>query len=172
MSKVLIKNGYVVTVDGARRVWPKGFVTVDGTRIGAVGHSDGADTVLDLGYTAGRSDPRVRAVVALSPDAVVAAGSSVGAATPLLLEHGDADDVVPYRESVSVFANVRSRRWFLTLLGAGHLQPVTEPTGWTPVLDATVVAFLDRFVAGRGADDGAITGPASASSVARIETAG
>jgi fermentation-respiration switch protein FrsA (DUF1100 family) len=114
----------------------------------------------------------VRAVVALSPDAVVAAGSGVGASTPLLLEHGDADAVVPYTESTSVFAAVPARRYFLTLLGGGHLEPVTQPTTWTPVLDATIVAFLDRHVAGRDVAEDAITAPGSASSVARIEVAG
>ena len=145
---------------------------IDGTRIGAVGHSDGADTVLDLGYTVGRSDPRARAIVALSPDAVVTAGSGVGSTTPLLVEHGDADDVVPYRESVSVFQAVPARRYFLTLLGAGHLDPVAQATSWTPVLDATVIAFLDRYVAGRSGDDGSVTAPATSSAVARIESAG
>jgi 5-methylthioadenosine/S-adenosylhomocysteine deaminase len=40
VSRVLIKNGYVVTVDDGRRVWPKGFVATDGARIGAVGAMD------------------------------------------------------------------------------------------------------------------------------------
>jgi hypothetical protein len=35
MSKVLISNGYVVTVDGARRVLPGGYVAIDGARISA-----------------------------------------------------------------------------------------------------------------------------------------
>ena len=145
---------------------------VDGSRVGAVGHSDGADTVLDLGYHASRSDPRVRAVVALSPDAVVAAGTGTGTTTPLLLEHGDADTVVPYTESVSVFAAVPARRYLLTLVGAGHLEPVTGTTAWTPVLDATVLAFLDRHLAGLGGGDEAITAPGTGSSAARIEVAG
>ncbi len=145
---------------------------IDPGRIGAVGHSDGADTVLELGYHPMRADGRVRAVVALSPDAVVAAAGQVGGATPLLLEHGDADSVVPFSESVSVFAAVAARRYLLVLLGAGHLEPVTADTTWTPVLDATVTAFLDRYVAGRNVDDEAITQPALSSSVARVEVAG
>jgi 5-methylthioadenosine/S-adenosylhomocysteine deaminase len=53
VSKVLIKNGYVVTVDGSRRVWPKGFVTTDGAKIAALGPMDacpsdqGFDDVID-----------------------------------------------------------------------------------------------------------------------------
>jgi 5-methylthioadenosine/S-adenosylhomocysteine deaminase len=53
VSRVLIKNGYVVTVDGGRRVWPKGFVTTDGAKIAALGPMDacpgdqGFDDVID-----------------------------------------------------------------------------------------------------------------------------
>jgi fermentation-respiration switch protein FrsA (DUF1100 family) len=111
-------------------------------------------------------------VVALAPDAVVAAGSAVGASTPLLVAHGDADSIVPYAESRSVFAAVPSRRYLLTLIGGGHLDPVTITTPWTSVLDATTIAFLDRHVAGRDGAEEAITGPASASAVTRIEVAG
>ena len=39
MSRILIANGHVVTVDGARHVYPGGYVTVDGSRISAVGPS-------------------------------------------------------------------------------------------------------------------------------------
>jgi 5-methylthioadenosine/S-adenosylhomocysteine deaminase len=37
VSRILINNGYVVTVDAERRVHPGGFVAVDGARIAAVG---------------------------------------------------------------------------------------------------------------------------------------
>jgi 5-methylthioadenosine/S-adenosylhomocysteine deaminase len=53
MSRVLIANGYIVTVDAARNVYPGGFVAVDGDKISAVGPSgqtpkpDGFDEVID-----------------------------------------------------------------------------------------------------------------------------
>lgn len=37
MSRKLIVNGYVVTVDAARNVYPGGYVAIDGARIAAVG---------------------------------------------------------------------------------------------------------------------------------------
>ena len=37
MARTLIRNGYVVTVDGSRAVHPGGFVAIDGGRISAVG---------------------------------------------------------------------------------------------------------------------------------------
>jgi 5-methylthioadenosine/S-adenosylhomocysteine deaminase len=53
MSKILIKNGFVVTVDARRQVFPGGFVTTDGTRIAAAGPAervpapDGFDETID-----------------------------------------------------------------------------------------------------------------------------
>jgi len=54
MSRTLIKNGFVVTVDGSRAVHPGGFVATDGTRITGVGPSSkipdakGFDEVVDV----------------------------------------------------------------------------------------------------------------------------
>src|SRR5215471_2106653 len=39
MGRVLIKNGYVITVDPQRRVYPDGFVLINGNKIEAVGDS-------------------------------------------------------------------------------------------------------------------------------------
>ncbi|MEW6450511.1 MAG: amidohydrolase family protein [Pseudomonadota bacterium] len=53
MNRTLIKNGYVVTVDGARRIYDSGYVAIDGAKISAVGPSSatpdtgGFDTVID-----------------------------------------------------------------------------------------------------------------------------
>lgn len=53
MRRVLIANGYVVTVDGGRNVFPGGYVAIDGAKISAVGSAaqapkpDGFDEVID-----------------------------------------------------------------------------------------------------------------------------
>jgi len=53
MSRTLVKNGYVVTVDAQRNVHPGGYVAIDGARINAVGPgsetpaADKFDEVLD-----------------------------------------------------------------------------------------------------------------------------
>jgi len=53
MSRKLIANGYVVTVDPSRSVFPGGYVTIDGARISAVGPStqaparDSFDEIID-----------------------------------------------------------------------------------------------------------------------------
>ena len=53
MGSKLLTNGYVVTVDGERAVYPNGFVHVEGERISAVGPmsdlgSRTADETIDL----------------------------------------------------------------------------------------------------------------------------
>src|SRR5690348_13498519 len=54
MPRTLLKNGYVVTVDGTRAVHPGGFVAIDDARISAVGpfgttpEVSGFDDVIDL----------------------------------------------------------------------------------------------------------------------------
>ena len=40
MSRVLIKGGYVVTVDRQRSVYPSGFVLINGSKIEGVGSAD------------------------------------------------------------------------------------------------------------------------------------
>ena len=53
MARTLVKNGYVVTVDPRRSVFPGGFVAIDGALISAVGPSertpaaDGFDAIID-----------------------------------------------------------------------------------------------------------------------------
>jgi len=55
MPRILINNGYVVTVDSARNVYPGGYVAIDGATIKAVGPSGKAppagqfDEVIDAG---------------------------------------------------------------------------------------------------------------------------
>lgn len=145
---------------------------IDPARIGMVGHSDGADVALDVGYVVGRADPRVRAVVALSPDAIPPPGAGTGGGTPLLIVHGDRDTIAPFAEGQRVLQQVGAHRFLVRLLGGGHLEPVQGAAPWAPVLDATAVAFLDRYVAGRTSADSAILAAGEVPGVATIQVAG
>jgi predicted esterase len=143
---------------------------IDKSAIAAVGHSDGADVALMTGYQSGRSDPRIGAVVAMSPDAMD--GSVASGGPPLLLEHGDADTIVPYSNSQTVFSQVSAPRWFLTLVGADHLPPVQGAAPWSAVLDGAVADFLDGTIAHRGVDvPAALSRDASDSSIATLKEA-
>jgi dienelactone hydrolase len=145
--------------------------TIDGSRVGAVGHSDGADTVLDLGYYPGRTDARVKAVAALSPDAMSGPGGSVGSA-PLLITHGDHDSIVPFANATTVFSQVHAHRFLLTLIGGDHLPPVQGAAPWAAVLDEAVLDLLDHDVAGATGSDQALLEEADVPGVASLQQAG
>ncbi|MBS1849006.1 MAG: hypothetical protein JST73_12090 [Actinobacteria bacterium] len=109
-----------------------------------VGHSDGADVALLDGFGSGHVDQRLRAVVSIAPDAMT--GGVVSSGIPLLLAQGDADTVVPYSNSRTVFGQVTGPRALMTMLGADHLPPVAGGTKWTPILDSAVATFLHHTV--------------------------
>ena len=121
---------------------------IDGSAIAVVGHSDGADVALMVGYQTGKIDSRVHAIVSDAPDPMT--GGIASSTWPLLLIQGNADSVVPYSSSQTVFEQVLAPSYYLTLLGADHLPPIVGGTPWTPVLDAAVADFLDATIAGRG----------------------
>jgi len=134
--------------------------------VAVVGHSDGADVALLVGYAPGTVDGRVGAVVADAPDPMAAPPPP--SAVPLLLVQGTEDSVVPYAASATVFAQVAAPTAYLTLVGADHLPPIAGGTPWTPVLDDAVARWLDATVAHRGPAPGPTTVPAPDPSVATV----
>jgi alpha-beta hydrolase superfamily lysophospholipase len=122
----------------AGRVGP--VPAVDGGRVAVVGHSLGAITVLGLTQNSCCHDDRIKAAVAISGTQ----GQWDGAwyqppTTPLLLIHGDHDDVVPYSGSTEVFAAARSPVGLVSLLGGPH---TLYGPPWLDVVAATTIDFL------------------------------
>lgn len=127
---------------------------VDPTRVGVAGHSDGATIAAHIAFDPAEHDSRVRAVVALVSDPLDNLGPLSG--PPLFLEQGDSDTISPQSNGDSFYEQVTSSKWYLLLHGAGHSPPITERTQWTPIVDQSTIAFLDRYLAGRTADDAAL----------------
>ena len=120
---------------------------VDRTKVGVLGHSDGADVALELGYDPTLRDDRIGSVIAVAPDPIV--GPVISGGPPLLLIHGSADEVVDPGSSLKVFDAVSAQRWSLTILGADHASAIVGPSPWTSTLDAAVAAFLVPLTDGR-----------------------
>ena len=140
---------------------------VDADRVALAGKSFGAITVLEAGYNPADRVANVSAVMALT-------GMALGGArfeaidTPLLLEHGDEDALVPLSASQHVYERARSPKFFVTLFGADHLSAFHG--GASPaevVVERTTIDFLDRYVLGEAAalgrlqHDGDVPGVAS-----------
>ena len=123
---------------------------IDATRVGVAGHSDGGETALAL---AGDASLRLRAAIALSvqPLASGAAGNPA-----LLVGQGDHDSTNPPPYGQAVYQQAARPRFFLDLLGAGHLPPFSGASPWQSVVDRTTLDFLDHYLAGRTASIAAL----------------
>lgn len=143
---------------------------IDVSQVAVVGHSDGADVALEVGYELGTADHRVQALVAVAPDPVTT--PLTPSTAPLLLVQGTADSVVPYASSQAVFDQLPGPTYYVSLLGADHLPPIAGGTPWTPVLDTAVAEFLDATVAHRGPGVAALVGELGASPLVRLATRG
>lgn len=127
---------------------------LDTSRIGVVGHSLGAVTVLGAAYNSCCADRRIRAAVSI--DGVeIPFGTGrffTGPRIPLLLLHGDADQTVPYVSSQHLFGDAPTPKFFVTLHGAPHTafrqaNDATSPAPpWEPVIVASVLDFLNRYL--------------------------
>jgi dienelactone hydrolase len=122
---------------------------VDPARIAVVGHSDGAETALLVGYGANERDPRVDAVVAdaANPLDIQPPTAKILGSAPLLVVLGDEDRSVPIQEGLRLTDQVRVPGWLLVLHGADHLSPIAGPSPWTPVFDRTTGDFLTGALA-------------------------
>lgn len=152
-------------VIGALERGPTGR-TIDGHRIAVVGHSDGADVALMIGYGLTTADARIGAVVADAPDPV--STPVVSSSTPLLLVQGTADSVVPYTASQAVFGQVQAPTYYLSLVAADHLPPIEGGTPWTPTLDSAVAEFLDATIGGRE-PEGSLAGELGSLPLTRLQ---
>jgi dienelactone hydrolase len=122
---------------------------IDPSRVALVGHSDGGEAVLGEAYDPGIADPRVGPVVAMSASGVLSAGKvPVTPKHDLLVVEGTADTINPPAQATALFQVAPSPKAYLQLLGAGHLPPMVDPNQWRPVVEATIVDWLDAWLGG------------------------
>jgi dienelactone hydrolase len=122
---------------------------IDPRRIAVAGHSDGAITALAVAYDVHYRDSRVRAAVILS-------GAELGdgafrfsrGSPPLLAAQGTADQTNLPRNTRQIYLAARDPKFLLQLLGAGHLPPYSYAQPWLGIVEATTIAFLDRYLRG------------------------
>ncbi len=145
---------------------------IDSRQVAVTGQSDGGDTALAAAYDPSVRDQRIGAAMILSgaEDPFAAPFAMPPHGPALLAVQGTADTINPPGDTYSFYRQAGRPKFLLTLLGAGHLPPYTEPG---PQLDAvvrTTLAFLDwRFrhrparlrtllAAGSGGRDTSLTG--------------
>ncbi|MCB1248581.1 MAG: hypothetical protein KDB36_04210 [Acidimicrobiales bacterium] len=125
---------------------------LDPEAIGVFGQSTGGDVALALTHDCCR-DARVRAVAALAGTQYLRPGVPnfpidgyfASPSLPMLLIHGDADEITPYGDSSMAFDQAAAPKFRATMLGADHLGP-SGAAGPSASFDASV-ALLEAFFA-------------------------
>ena len=101
------------------------------TKVGVIGHSDGAVTAAGVAFNDAAADPRIGAAVTLSGAEAFFPGSwFTGSPTDepaaLLAVHGTADETNPFAASQTLFDDATGPKWLVAVTGGAHLEPFTS----------------------------------------------
>jgi pimeloyl-ACP methyl ester carboxylesterase len=122
---------------------PRAIAAADPNEIVVAGHSLGAMTAMAEGFNSCCVDRRVDAVVAIAgqlarfPGGLYSTGN-----VPVLLVHGEADDVVPYAGSGEALQQVGTSAYLLTVDGGDHGGYLDRDDDAYPAVRDAILAFL------------------------------
>jgi predicted dienelactone hydrolase len=117
------------------------------TRVAVTGHSDGAEGALAV---AQEGDPQIVAAIVMSGQPVTPRQNPN---PPLLVIQGDSDTINPPENGDDTYAQADRPKFYLSLIGGGHLPPYQAGSPWEPVIAATTIDFLNEYLAGRLTND-------------------
>lgn len=123
------------------------FEQIDADRIGMAGLSMGAVTSYATIYNDCCRDERIKAAVLMASFVVVAPETNdFSRSMPILLLHGELDQVASIDDAREVYAQLAGAKWFVTLLGADHSEafepvPADAVSKWDTVVDSSTTDF-------------------------------
>jgi dienelactone hydrolase len=116
---------------------------VDPEAVGVVGHSLGGATTWAVSFDTATRDERIDSTVIFAgfPWEMPGGGLDLDSGLPLLVMHGDADDV-PIGPSRDAYEQAAAPKWFVTLHGATHRPAfVDDPSPHDELVTRTVLDF-------------------------------
>jgi predicted dienelactone hydrolase len=134
-------------------------VRVDGARVGIAGHSLGGYTALGMaGAWANWKDPRIKAVLALSPfnTPFLGKGDLGHMNVPVMYQGGTLDlGVTPtVRRMSGAYEKSSEPKYYVEFQGAGHLAWTDLNPRFHAIIDRYSLAFFDRYLKGEAPPDG------------------
>ena len=147
---------------------------LDAGEIGLVGHSDGGDVSLAVADNTCCNDPRIKAVAVLSGAELAAFGGSYfgGHHVPLLVVQGGADTVNPPGCSVEIYDAAPAPKFYLDLVGAGHLPPYLDAGTDQQAVARVTTDFFDAELAGQAAAGPAMVADGTLPGLAQLTAGG
>ncbi len=132
-----------------------------------IGQSVGAAVAMSIGFSKQYKDPRFKAVVSSANSCLPPVCPFDSAPVPLLVMHGTADPVAPYRLALDDYANAPKPKILLTLIGAKHIQ-FGNP--WDPIAERVTTDFLRRYLQDNTAAFATLKKHADVPHEARVQT--
>ena len=127
------------------------YKLIDPGEIAVVGQSDGADDALAVGYNTCCKDPRVKAVISLSGAELSSYPGKYFASQgpPLLIVQGTDDTINVPSDSQTAFDAAGPPKYYLSLIGADHLDGYQEVDEYSQAVQQVTVSFLDYYLKGQ-----------------------
>jgi predicted dienelactone hydrolase len=142
--------GRLLTLGARPRHWLSGLVNQ--AEVAVAGHSDGGDAAAAVAAGSCCADSRVGAAIILAGAEWPPLGERYFSrqAPPVLFVQGSADTINPPEASQQLYlADSSRRRFYLDMLGAGHLSPYEGHGRQERVVAEVTTDFLDRYLTGR-----------------------
>jgi predicted dienelactone hydrolase len=117
---------------------------IDANEVGVLGQSDGAVVTLAVAADSCCRDRRVKAAAILSGAELTSFGGSyfTTASPPLLVTQGSADTINPPACSAQLYDDAPQPKYYLDLLGAGHIAPYLDPVRDRQIVVQVIADFF------------------------------
>lgn len=121
---------------------------IDTSAIALIGQSDGGDAALAAGYNTCCQIPGIRGVISLSgAELATYPGKYFTTGGPaLLVVQGTEDDINPPSQSEMTYDQADVTKFYLSLLGADHLDAYIQANQYSSVVENVTTEFLDRYL--------------------------
>ncbi|MHB1446785.1 MAG: alpha/beta hydrolase family protein [Acidimicrobiales bacterium] len=129
---------------------PSGLSLIGPGDVAVAGQSDGGDVALALTANPCCRFFTPRAALILSGAELTSFGSDYfsGGSVPLLVVQGTADTINPPGCSTEIYNQDPGTKYYLSLEGADHLGPYTEPGPAASAVEVVTIDFLNQFLHG------------------------
>ncbi|MHB8263985.1 MAG: alpha/beta hydrolase family protein [Acidimicrobiales bacterium] len=144
---------------------------IDSSEIGIAGHSDGAETMMAVGYDTCCINHLVKAAAILSGAKLYIDGGSYfpGGTPPLLVVQGTADTINLPVHSQHIYYEAPPPKYFLQLMGAGHYAPYVHSDRFEQAVAKVTTDFFLKELVGNASPFQGLSSPGALPSFAVLQ---
>ncbi|MCL5948252.1 MAG: alpha/beta hydrolase [Actinobacteria bacterium] len=144
---------------------------IDPSEIGVAGHSDGAETMMAVGYDTCCINHQVKAAAILSGAKLYIDGGNYfpGDTPPLLVVQGTADTINLPIHSQNIYEEAPPPKYFLQLAGAGHYAPYVHSDPFEQVVAEVTTDFFLKELVGNAQPFQGLSSPGALPSFADLQ---